>query len=433
MARILRYLFIFLLLILCAHSVSGAISVQNIVITPYGDLISGQSPPNRVSISYTINFIAEGGVTFQDSYTLGMSTDLDNARWSYTTLLDGVATSPLTAVGRSVNVNGWVLSYPSRREVSMRVNLSGDVPAVTASTRKTLIKIGVYSGSTEINPGLGVTREANVILPGSPFESPGATTIQTTVQAEETFPDIPGPTPGDSGPAPSSLVISAGILMAILLAVSFIPLGLLVFHDHFGIGELEIPHPPRTRLMVAIIQILCGAGLLFVLSSLQDMYTALAALGRAPVFAVPVLVLVSYFALSAFALAIGSFLSRAFHWTIRVHVILSLVTFIVGPVALYLLGSTEGAPQAGIPVIVIAAVAALISGLLASWQDKALRPDLARDWFSVLAGLVSRGSRGRSGGSGSDTSSAISVLNIRLAKGEITVEEYDRLKEILKK
>ena len=91
------YLSVLLFLILVIPVVSGSISVQNIAITPSGDLISGQSPPQKVSISYGINFIPSGGVTFSDSDTLGMSTDLDNAHWNYTIILDGNPNTPQIA------------------------------------------------------------------------------------------------------------------------------------------------------------------------------------------------------------------------------------------------------------------------------------------------------------------------------------------------
>ena len=61
---------------------------------------------------------------------------------------------------------GYILT---RREgISVLVNLTGDVPTVSATGKKTIVKVGEYNGGNEVYPGSAVIREANVILPGSP-------------------------------------------------------------------------------------------------------------------------------------------------------------------------------------------------------------------------------------------------------------------------
>ena len=181
------YLSVLLFLILVIPVVSGSISVQNIAITPSGDLISGQNPPQKVSISYGINFIPSGGVTFSDSDTLGMSTDLDNAHWNYTIILDGNPNTPQIANGKKLDISGWDLSYPSRRDLSMKVILTGDVPVVPATQQKILLDIADYTANGPV-PGSEVIKQANIILPGSvPLTAtsttgiPGVTNPQTTI------------------------------------------------------------------------------------------------------------------------------------------------------------------------------------------------------------------------------------------------------------
>ena len=137
MARLKWYLCMLILLILITPSVSGAINVRNMVVSPSGDLVSGQIPPKQVSVSFAVNFVPEGGMTFSSGNTLDMFTDLENARWSYSTVLDGNANPPLTDNGNSVDINGWVLSYPSRRDLAVLVNLTGEVPVVSATGKKT--------------------------------------------------------------------------------------------------------------------------------------------------------------------------------------------------------------------------------------------------------------------------------------------------------
>ena len=179
MAGLKGYLCALILLILIIQSVSGSISVGNIIVTPSGDLVSGQNPPKQVSVSFKVIFIPEAGVTFSDSNSLDMFTDLENAHWSYSIVLDDVANPPLTDTGKSTEINGWILSYPSRRNLAVLVNLTGEVPSVSTTGKKTLVKVGVYNGVNEVYPGSAVTREANIILPGSPAVSTTPTIQQS--------------------------------------------------------------------------------------------------------------------------------------------------------------------------------------------------------------------------------------------------------------
>ena len=85
-----------------------------------------------------------------------------------------------------------------------------------------------------------------------------------------------------------------------------------------------------------------ATGLLFVLFTLQAIYTNLVTVenGLAPVFVLLVLLLVSYVTLSAFALAIGSLLSKAFRWTLKVHSITGIAALVLAPAAIIILGTT---------------------------------------------------------------------------------------------
>jgi hypothetical protein len=444
MVRLKWFLCVLILLIVIIQSVSGAVNVKNLVVSPSGDLVSGQNPPQQVKISFAVNFIPEGGMTFSSGNSLVMFTDLENARWSYATVLDGNANPPLTDNGKSVDISGWVLSYPSRRDLAVLVNLTGEVPAVSTTGKKTLVKVGEYNGDNEVYPGSAVTREANVILPGSPAVSSSPTTSPANQQSSGQTPKATGTTPvsttiatASSVPPASALSIPVGVITVIFLLISFIPLGLLIFHDYFGLGKLTFPEPFRVRAGIAIAQVLCGIGLLFVVLTLQFIYASLvvAENGLAPVFTLIVLLLVSYVTLSAFALAIGSLLSKAFRWTLKVHSIAGIVALVLSPVAIITLGNTPDILQSKTAVIAIAIVAALITALLALWQDHTLRDDLGSDWVSSLSGFFQRvkGTLGPKKAIHTETGSAIAILNTRLAKGEISLVEYNELKEAIKK
>ena len=77
----------------------------------------------------------------------------------------------------------------------------------------------------------------------------------------------------------------------------------------------------------------------------------------------------------------------------------------------------------------------MITALLALWQDHTLQDDLGRDWVSLISGFFQRvkGDLSPKKIIHSDTGNAVGILNTRLAKGEIDLEEYNRLKEAIKK
>lgn len=445
MARLKWYLCVLLLLIIIIQSVSGAISVKNLVVSPSGDLVSGQNPPQLVKVSFVVNLIPEAGMTFSSDNSLDMYTDLENAHWSYATVLDGNANPPLTDTGNKLDISGWVLSYPSRRDLSILVNLTGDVPVVSSTGKKTMVRVGVYNGGNEVYPGTAVTREANVILPGSPAVQSSAPITTPAVQQSAgqtpmmtvTKPAGTTPVAASAVPPTSALSIPVGVITVIFLLISFIPLGLLIFHDYFGLGKLTFPQPFRVRAGIAVAQVLCATGLLFVLFTLQAIYTNLVTVenGLAPVFVLLVLLLVSYVALSAFALAIGSLLSKAFRWTLKVHSITGIAALVLAPAAIIILGTTPDILQSQTTVTAIAIVAGLVTALLALWQDHTLRDDLGSDWVSSLSGFFQRvkGGLRPKKTSHEDTGAAIAILNTRLAKGDISLEEYKDLKDAIKK
>jgi hypothetical protein len=420
-----------LLLVLTVSSVSASISVHNIVISPSGTLISGQTPPQRVSGSLLIDFIPEGGLTFDSQNDLSLHSDLDNVTWDYTLVLDGNPNVPQYVNGKTLDIGGWLLSYPSRRNLGLSANFSGNVPQVTASGQKTILGVKVVNGAFDVNPALDVTRTANVLLPGSPLNQTGSgqptaipTTAGTTVAA--TSPSTP------PGQAPESLAVPLDILTAIVLLLAIIPLAILVSHDHFAQSTTRFPQAPGLRAGIAIVHILCGIGMLFGLLMLQSAYVSLALKGTGlnSVIVLIVLFLMSYFAISAFILAAGSLMSKAFRWTMKSHVIIGIVVLLTGPAALFLSGTSNAA----VPAAAVIA-ASVISMVLALWQERSVRTDLSEDWISRLSSAFHRMKQESSThrGTAKNGDSALAVLNLRLAKGEISLEEYNRMKEAIKK
>jgi hypothetical protein len=84
-------------------------------------------------------------------------------------------------------------------------------------------------------------------------------------------------------------------------------------------------------------------------------------------------------------------------------------------------------------VIVISA--AVISVLLALLQDHSLAHGPGKDWYISIRDFFRRVEPGVGvhGDAQSESIAAMSILNIRLAKGEIGIQEYNERKEAIKK
>ena len=170
MSTLKTSLVVLLILIAGITAASASISVKNIAITPADELVSGQTPPNPVTAIFTIYFNPTGLETFPSGETLAMSTDLENGQWSYVTTLGGNPDPVVTANGRNLNISGWILSYPSKKELSMKVTLNGEVPTMTASGNKTIIRVAELSSNPE--PVFDRSWERYVIIPEPIIERP---------------------------------------------------------------------------------------------------------------------------------------------------------------------------------------------------------------------------------------------------------------------
>jgi uncharacterized protein (UPF0332 family) len=140
----------------------AALSIGNIAISPSGALISGQT---QVSSTFTINFPVSGGKTFDEQDMLQLSTQMDSPTWTYTIVLDGVDSPAKTEIGTNVNINGWILSYPSKREVSMKVTMTGTAPTVNGSEEKVVIAVRELDSRGNMITGTEVAKKMMVINP----------------------------------------------------------------------------------------------------------------------------------------------------------------------------------------------------------------------------------------------------------------------------
>jgi hypothetical protein len=157
--------------IICLVCVTSAISVGNIALTPSGDLVSGVT---RGSATFVVNFPATGGYTFDNTHVLQMDTELENAVWTYSIYLDGIENPSKTEAGPNIRLSGWELSYPSKREVSLKVKVEGTAPVVDVSQEQIVIRVRELDNRNAAVPGSEVVRKKMVLNPETIVDSVAA-------------------------------------------------------------------------------------------------------------------------------------------------------------------------------------------------------------------------------------------------------------------
>ncbi len=162
MKGVTKFICILAIMFCCIQMVSATIAIQNMAIKPSGDLISGQT---KVTSSFIVDFVASGGTTFTSENTLQFSSELDNPKWSFVLVQDGIENPRPVEIGPNVNMNGWELSYPSSRELSMKVNLEGTAPVVTQSEEKTVVRVRELNSRGVVVPGTEIIKSAMVLNP----------------------------------------------------------------------------------------------------------------------------------------------------------------------------------------------------------------------------------------------------------------------------
>ena len=122
-------------LLFVVHGVA-AFTVGSVSVNPSGYLYPG----NSVNISYTV--YAASGAAFPSYDDLQFITELDDPRWTYSVVVNGVKnTRPVTG-GRILTINGFELGYRNQDEVIVQVVLRGSIPAGAArGANKTLVTI----------------------------------------------------------------------------------------------------------------------------------------------------------------------------------------------------------------------------------------------------------------------------------------------------
>jgi hypothetical protein len=158
MKGLTKWILIAVSLIFCIHAVS-AFAVSSITVDPSGSL----TPGTPVIVTFKVEMSASGDETFPSADELQMSTDLDSPKWAYSLVLDGVDTPQPANSGRVLSVSGWILSYPSTVDESMKVTLQGNAPTVSQTINKTMIKVMEFDSHNNPVTSSVVERTAVVV------------------------------------------------------------------------------------------------------------------------------------------------------------------------------------------------------------------------------------------------------------------------------
>ncbi len=141
-------------IILFCISAASAFSVSSVSIDPQGSLIPG----TPVTVSYKVETSG-----FPSADDLQFFTDLESPKWTYTIIKNGVDNPRPVAGGKTLTVIGFELSYKPTDEVAVRATLEGKVPAVTATSDKTIIRIQEMDAQGRPITSTKVERIASII------------------------------------------------------------------------------------------------------------------------------------------------------------------------------------------------------------------------------------------------------------------------------
>jgi hypothetical protein len=173
---------------------------EEIVADPSGPVRSG----TPVTVTATVHFPMGGKQTFPPDHYLDFSTGLENPRWSYALVLDGVENTRPVPHGAVLSLSGFELSYPGDlNEERIAITLQGTAPVVREGITKNAVRISVVDPDGNVVPNSTVVREITILpLPGTaPYDMP------------TTAPGMAGvPSPTTQKGSPALVVVICGIV-----------------------------------------------------------------------------------------------------------------------------------------------------------------------------------------------------------------------------
>jgi hypothetical protein len=156
MKGLMKWTVLILFLIVCIHAVS-AMSVESVTVDPSGSL----TPGTPVTVQFKIDTSG-----FPSGGEIRLFTDVDNPKWTYTVIVNGIENLRPVEGGRTLAISGFELSYKTSDDVSVRTTLEGVAPSVTQTANKTIVRITEYDANGKPVTSSQVEKTALVINTG---------------------------------------------------------------------------------------------------------------------------------------------------------------------------------------------------------------------------------------------------------------------------
>jgi hypothetical protein len=195
--------------LLLARPAAATLVLSHASLAPQGLPLS---PLQDLGVDARIAIIPSGARTFAIGHSLQLETDLAGARWSTGVLVDGIPADREGGTGRVVFLSGFVLSYPTYRDVALEVSVEGTVPR-DAGPDITVLTIKELDNQGMPVPGSTITIAEPVAAPASP----PAPVPTTAPPAPETSPVLPSPTKAGGGCGWPAVLLAAAAPIIIRL------------------------------------------------------------------------------------------------------------------------------------------------------------------------------------------------------------------------
>jgi hypothetical protein len=176
-SRIRDSLLVFGFLSLLIIPASAGFTLQDVQVYPTGENLQPGTP---ASVSATAQIIPQGPTTFIEGYTMVTSTEVDRASWDIAIIVDGRRTAVFRKTGSTVFINGYLLSYPTSRDVAVKIKVDGYAPSVPAGSPFTVLRVIELNNQGQLISGSEQTVSR---LTGSvtPEHTSGTTTPTVTI------------------------------------------------------------------------------------------------------------------------------------------------------------------------------------------------------------------------------------------------------------
>jgi hypothetical protein len=200
------------LVIVTVSPVAATLTLSSVAFTPSPPMEPGQV----YAASANIVIVPSGATTFATGHDIQLLTSFTNAQWNIQVYVNGRAAAHQTATGSVAFVNGELLSYGSGNDVSLRVDVSGTVPANAGPSLMVMQAQELNNNGSPV-PGSVVTIYQSTTVPTvtavSPTASPPLST-RTTSPPTKTPSVVPSPTKAP-GFAPAGAIGALSIVSVI--------------------------------------------------------------------------------------------------------------------------------------------------------------------------------------------------------------------------